>query len=129
MSLTIWVDIFRVIIVVCLLIFAHIYHEIREVKIVLRLFQLMRYKDRIIFVIFKIACLEKLKNSDTINYIQLYSRIIALSIILNNFKLAFESNNLYFLDDVLILNLLFENICHFSNYFKNPLLWYDRLKE
>lgn len=91
-------------------VFAHLYHEIRETRVALGLFQLMGCKNGIMCVISKIACLEKLKASGAINNVQLCSYVIVLSIILNKSELAFKSNYLYSLDGAFVLNLLFENI-------------------
>lgn len=82
----------------------------RETRLALRLFQLIKCKDRIMYGISKIVCLEKLKTSGAINHIQLYNRVIALSVILNKSKLAFKSNYPYSSDNILILNLLLGNI-------------------
>lgn len=109
-SLTIWINIFGAIIVACFSIFAYVYYEIRQIRIALRLFQLIECKNKIIYIIFKIICLEKLKASSTINHVQPYNCVIALSIILNKSELAFKSNYLYSLDRALVLNLFFENI-------------------
>ena len=82
----------------------------RETGVTLRLFQLMGCKDRIMYIIFKIACLTKFKASGAINHAQLYSRVIALNVILNKSELAFKSNYPYFLNGAFVLNLLLKNI-------------------
>lgn len=110
MSSTAWVDILGVTMVAHFLVFAHVYREIRETEVALGLFQLMGCKDRIMCVISEIACLKRHKASGAINHIQLCSHIIALSAILNESKLTFESNYPYSLDGAFVLTLLFENI-------------------
>lgn len=110
MSLTSWIDIFGAISVAHSPVFAHIYHDVRRTGVALRLFQLIECKNRIMCVISKIVYLEELKASNTINHIQLYSRVIALSIILNKSQLAFKLNYTYFGDTILVLNLFLENI-------------------
>lgn len=61
-------------------------------------------------MISQIACLEELKASGAIDYVQLCNRVIALSVILNKSELAFKSNYPYFVDGALVLNLLLGNI-------------------
>lgn len=96
--------------VACSPVFTHVYYEIRETGVALGLFQLIGYKNRIMCVISEIVCLEKFKASGTINNVQLCSRVIVLSVILNKSELTFESNYLYSLDGAFVLNLLLENI-------------------
>lgn len=103
-------DFLEATIVICFSVFAYIYCEISIIWVVLRLFQLIRYKNKIMFVTSKIVYLKKRETSSIINHIQLYSHIITLNIILDNFELAFKFNYSYFLDDVFILNLIFRNI-------------------
>lgn len=67
MSLTAWMDIFGTTMVACSSVFAHVYPKMRETEVVLGLFQLIGYEDRIMCVISEIACLEELKASDAIN--------------------------------------------------------------
>ena len=92
------------------LVFAHVYREIRETRVAFELFQLIGYKNRIMYVISKIACLEKLKASSAINHVQQCSHVIMLNIILNKSELAFKSNYPYSLDGALVLNLPLGNI-------------------
>ena len=103
-------DILGATIVACFPVFAHVYREIRETGLALVLFQLIECENRIMCVISEIACLEELKASGAIDYVQLCNRVIALSVILNKSELAFKSNYLYSLDGALVLNLLLENI-------------------
>ena len=110
MSLTAWVDILGATMVARSPVFAHVYREMRETGLALGLFQLMGCEDRIMCVISEIACLEELKASGAIDHVQLCNRVIALSVILNESELAFESNYPYSLDGALVLNLLLGNI-------------------
>lgn len=102
MSLTACENILGSKIVAHFLVFAHVYREMREIRVALGIFQLIRYKDRIICVIFAIVCLENFRTSGAMDYVQLSARIIALSGILNKFELEFKSNYSYSLDGAFI---------------------------